>query len=268
MDGSLGASQTAMRFAHRWVGPPVLARLRAEVTGRERVPTSGGVLFAANHRSFLDHYLLTAASPRPMRFLAKAELAHGLAGRFHTTMGMITVERGTADLDVLDLVAGLLRAGEAVSVFPEGTRSPTGELFRFRSGLSRLAAAARVPVVPVGLVGTAQVWPRGQRPSWRRPDPGVLAVRFGEVVGPPEDTPRSRRDLTTTVYERVADLCGQPRANRFALVSGERTPWGRGPARPDITGPTPDRSPLPFASAVVAREPWRRLGRRQSGHGA
>jgi 1-acyl-sn-glycerol-3-phosphate acyltransferase len=230
VDGTQDASLAAMHFAHRWVGPLVLARLRVEVTGREHVPPSGGVLFAANHRSFLDHYLLSAASPRPMRFLAKAELAHGLVGRFHTALGMITVERGTGNLDVLNLVTGLLRAGEAVGIFPEGTRSPTGELFRFRSGLTRLAAAAHVPVVPVGLIGTAQVWPRGHRPSWRRPDPGVLAVRFSEVIGPPEDNPRSRRDLTAAIYERVADLCGQPPADRFAPIFKERALQGRGSA--------------------------------------
>lgn len=254
-----------MRFAHRWGGPPMLRRLRAEVTGREHVPASGGVLFAANHRSFLDHYLLTAASPRPMRFLAKAELARGLVGRLHMVMGMIPVKRGTADLDVLNLVVELLQAGEAVGIFPEGTRSPTGELFRFRSGLARLAAAAHAPVVPVGLVGTAEVWPRGQRPSWRRPDAGVLVVRFGEALEPPEDTPRARRDLTAAVYERVADLCGQPRAAHFAPVSGDSA--HRGPAHPDRTaGPAPDPSPPPIPSAGLARAPWRRW-RGQPRHG-
>lgn len=216
MAQALPPSPAGMRFAHRWVCPPMLRCLRAEVTGREHIPMSGGVLFAANHRSFLDHYLLNAASPRVMRFLAKAELAHGLVGRFHMAMGMIPVERGAADLDRLDLVAELLRSGEAVGIFPEGTRSPTGELFHFRSGLARLAAAACVPIVPVGLVGTAEVWPRGQCPSWRRPPLGLLQVHFGEPIGPPGPTPRDRRCLTATVYDRVAHLCGQPRADCFA----------------------------------------------------
>ncbi|MGH8930798.1 MAG: 1-acyl-sn-glycerol-3-phosphate acyltransferase, partial [Egibacteraceae bacterium] len=76
-----------------------------------------------------------------------------------------------------------------------------------------------VPVVPVGLVGTAEVWPRGQRPSWRRPQPGLLQVHFSKPIPPVGLLPRDRRELTACVYDRVADLCGQPKANRFAPVS-------------------------------------------------
>jgi 1-acyl-sn-glycerol-3-phosphate acyltransferase len=208
-----------MRLVHRTLGPLVLHRLGAEVTGRENVLMEGGVLLAANHRSFLDHYLLNAASPRVLWFLGKAELDKGLTGSFHKHLGMIPVERGTADLQTLEIVADVLRAGEAVGIFPEGTRSTTGELFRFRSGLARLAAAAQVPVVPVGLVGTAEVWPRGQCPSWRRPHSGLLQVHFGQAIPPPGPLPRDRRQLTACVYEQVAKLCGQPKADRFAPVS-------------------------------------------------
>ena len=225
IDPRLPTTPTGMRFAHRWLGPGVLRRLNAEVTGREHVPLTGGVLVAANHRSFLDHYLLNAASPRVMWFLGKAELARGPLGEFNKIMGMIPVERGTADLQVLEMVADVLRAGEAVGIFPEGTRSPTGELFRFRSGLARLAASAKVPVVPVGLVGTAEVWPKGSRPSLRRPRPGQLEVHFGAAQPPPEATPRARRELTASVYAEIAALCRQPLADRFAPMPRGGTSW-------------------------------------------
>lgn len=209
-----------MRIAHRVLGPPMVGYLRAEVFERERVPGHGGVLLAANHRSFLDHFILHAASPRPMHFLGKAALANGLTGRINVAMGMIPVERGRADLSALDAVVQRLRAGEVVGVFPEGTRSPTGHLYRFRSGLGRIAADAQVPVVPVGLRGTAEAWPVGRRLP-RRPSPGRLIVRFGSVLAPPSSDARGRRAFTATVHTQVAELCGQPLADGFAPVAGE-----------------------------------------------
>lgn len=214
-----GPSPVPMRLAHATVGPSLLWWLRATVTGAGHVPSSGGVLLAANHRSFMDHFALGAASPRPTRFFGKASLAEGVGGRLNLAMGMIPVQRGTADLEALDVVVGLLRDGAVIGIFPEGTRSVDGRLYRFRSGMARMAAAAGVPIVPVGMTGMAEVWPRGQRaPSRRRPARGVVGVHFGEPVHLPDDGPRSRRQATAAVLDQVADLCGQPVADGFADI--------------------------------------------------
>lgn len=205
--------------ANRIVGPPFLQLLNTKVTGQEHIPRRGGLLLAANHRSFLDHFLLAAASPRPLRFLGKSELSRGVGGRINLFFGMVPVDRGAGDLAALDGVVELLREGAAVAIFPEGTRSPTGELFRFRSGLPRIAASAQVPVVPVGVVGTAEVWPRGSRPQLRRPDEGTLAVHFGPILPPPDPAPQARRAFTERLHEAVAELCDQPAADRFAPIS-------------------------------------------------
>ena len=208
----------AMRAVHAAGARPTLGWFGAQVNAPGRVPMAGGVLLAANHRSFLDHYLLSAACPRPMWYLGKSELGEGLSGAFHRSLGMIPVERGRADLDAVDRIIGLLRRGEVVGVFPEGTRSPDGSLHRFRSGMARIAAGAQVPVVPVGLIGTALVWPPRTRPPLRRPAPGALQVHFGAVHGPPADKGAARRAFTRAVEDDVAALCSQPRTSTFATI--------------------------------------------------
>lgn len=212
-----------MRLGRRTVGAALLWWTRAEIAGAEHVPETGGALLAGNHRSFLDHFLLGAASPRPARFLGKKELASGLGGAVNRGLGMIPVDRGRADLAALQAVVDMLRAGEVVALFPEGTRSPTGRLHRFRSGLARVAAQAAVPTVPLGLVGTAEVWPRGSAPSPRRPPPGLLAVRFGPLIGPPAPSPRARRAFTDRVRAQVAALSGQAIDESFAPIRDDPT---------------------------------------------
>lgn len=210
---------TAMRVANRVAAPPVKRLLRPAVTGADVLPERGGAMLAANHVSNLDNYLLSAVTPRPVWYLGKQELARGFVGAFNVAMGMVPVDRGGADLSVLRRVAELLRAGELVAVFPEGTRSPDGTLFRFRSGVARIAHLAGVPTVPVGLRGTATVWPRGRRPALRRPARGTLAVHFGDPIPPPAGAGgRERRTWTEGLRRRVGQLSGQRLARAFAPV--------------------------------------------------
>lgn len=207
------------RIAHRLVSAPLLRLLRAEATGRAHIPMRGGLLLAANHRSILDPFLMGAACPRQPYFLGKTELGHGPFGWLNRAAGMVPVRRGRADRQALDEIARLLSSGAVVGVFPEGSRSATGELYQFRSGVARLAAAARVPVVPVGLIGTGQYWPRGRTLPAARPPAGLLAVHFGTPLDPPDEEPASRRAFTALLRHRVAELSGNPPlADRFLPV--------------------------------------------------
>jgi 1-acyl-sn-glycerol-3-phosphate acyltransferase len=207
---------TAMTVAHRLVGPLVRRLLRPHIDGLEHVPRRGGVLLAANHVSNLDNYLLSSVSPRPPCYLGKRELARGLFGVFNVALGMVPIDRGAGDHTAIERLVALLGAGEVVAMFPEGSRSPTGELFRFHSGTARVACAAKVPVVPVGLRGTAQVWPRGRGPRLRRPAKHLLQVRFGPPLEPPSEGGRARREWTRALRASVAALSGQSTAGASA----------------------------------------------------
>jgi 1-acyl-sn-glycerol-3-phosphate acyltransferase len=217
---SSGADPTpfAMRTVKRAVSPVLLRTLRVDVGGAANVPGTGGAVLAANHLSLLDPFLIAAASPRPPWFLGKQELAQGVVGAFTQRLGMVAVRRGSADRSVLEVLVGHLRAGALVAIFPEGSRSVSGQLYQFRGGMARLAAAAAVPVVPVALAGTGLVWPRGRRPVLRRPERGVLRVRFGEPLPAPDPEPAARRQLTERVQAAVQQMTGQPLAPAFNPV--------------------------------------------------
>lgn len=210
-----------LRPLHGSLRKPLLSLLQAQINGVENVPTSGGFLLAANHRAFLDHFLLAAATPRPIRFIGKDSLAEGLGGRFNTAMGMIPVRRGIADAEMMETASAVLRAGVPIAIFPEGTRSRTGELYRFRSGMARLAVETGVPIVPTGIRGSWRVWPpENDLPYFRIPPHGLVEVTFCKPVVVASDTPRARRDATNLVYDRIAHACGQPRNNGYAPIGG------------------------------------------------
>jgi len=151
---------------------------RWEVEGRENIPP-GGVILAANHTSFVDPPLVGSAIERPVHFMAKAELFEipGL-GWIISHTNAFPVRRGAADRRALRTASDLLRQGEVLAVFPEGTRSPDGRLRPGELGIGIIALRSGAPVVPAGITGADRVLPRGVP----LPLPAKLRVRFGKPL--------------------------------------------------------------------------------------
>ncbi|MET8523490.1 lysophospholipid acyltransferase family protein [Nocardioides sp. NPDC004968] len=188
------------------------------MTGAENVPRTGGVLLASNHLSFADSIVIPSVSPRPVHFLAKSDYftGTGLKGAAQRAwfegLGMLPVDRDDpqAALGSLEVALEVLNKGEAFGIYPEGTRSRDGRLYRGRTGVAHLALTAGVPVVPVGLRGTAELQPVGSS----LPRLAKVTVEFGQpiqVAGRFDGVPlgKARRSLTDEVMEAIAALSGQ-----------------------------------------------------------
>jgi 1-acyl-sn-glycerol-3-phosphate acyltransferase len=186
---------------------------RPTVTGLEHLPDAGGAILAANHLSVADQLFLGILTPRHIAFWAKAEYfrAPGPRGRLTrrivTGMGAIPVERagGRAALAAFDAAVPVLRSGGLVAIFPEGTRSPDGRLYRGRTGTVRLAHQAGVPVIPVGIRGTDRIRPPGARLPRRHP----ISVAFGPAIPVRVETPADVRRLTDTLMAAIRSLTAQ-----------------------------------------------------------
>lgn len=209
----------ARSLARRFIRPILRTWLRLQVEAERHVPSAGPVIIASTHASHADSMALGAALERPVYFLGDLELVEWpLLGPWLPKLGMVPVRRGTADTEALEHLTDLLAAGEAVVVYPEGSRSRDGRVYRPRSGVARLAANTQVPVVPAAVVGTFEVWPTGSRP---RVIGGRVRIRFGPSIPPPEDTPRARRAFNDRLHSALVELSGAPRADGFAPVRGD-----------------------------------------------
>jgi len=175
----------------------VLLRLvfRLRASGAEHVPRQGPLLLAANHVSVLDPPVVGAAAPRPLQFMAKAELFQiPLFGPLIRRLNAYPVEREGADAGALRHALLLLREGKALLVFPEGTRGTEGTLGPGRAGAGLLAAHAEAPVVPVYIRGTGVILPKGARGLRRAP----IRVAFGPPL-------RFARGRGKPHYQEISD---------------------------------------------------------------
>ncbi|MFJ5549038.1 lysophospholipid acyltransferase family protein [Streptomyces sp. NPDC093225] len=203
---------------------------RLQVEGAENIPGTGPVILAGNHLTFIDSLILPLISERQVCFIGKDAYVtgKGLKGRlmawFFTGVGMIPVDRDGANGGVAALMTGrrVLEEGRVFGIYPEGTRSPDGRLYRGRTGIARLTLMTGAPVVPFAMIGTDKLQPGGAGV----PRPGKVTVRFGEPMefSRYEGMDRDRyvlRAVTDSVMTEVMRLSGQEYVDMYATKAKE-----------------------------------------------
>lgn len=207
------------------VAPLVNTAFRPWVKGLDNVPAEGPAILASNHLSFSDSVFLPVKVPRPVRFLAKKDyfVKKGPWGwtqkKFFEISGQIPMDRsgGQASQSALSAAEAALRDGALLGIYPEGTRSPDGRLYRGKLGVARLALNTRVPVIPVAMIGTEKVQPIGKKvPNLRR---------VGMIIGEPlhfdayydNTTDRfAQRAVTDEIMYQIMRLSGQEYVDLYA----------------------------------------------------
>lgn len=189
---------------------------RVRVRDRRHVPTRGGAILASNHQSGLDPILVCAAFWRHVYWLAKVEyVVTPKVAWFFKSVSAIPVNREAPRRESLEAAAACVRSGKLFGIYPEGTRSPDGRLYRGYTGVARIAAMTGAPVVPTGVVGSREALPKGRILA----KPLRCEVRFGPPlffsVRPGEDEPSAYRRFTDEVMHAIGTLTGQERVDSY-----------------------------------------------------
>ncbi len=217
------------------IGPWLRVLFRPWVEGRENLPDRGAAMLASNHLSFSDSFFLAVVLNRPLTYLAKSDYftGRGIKGYFtklfFNGVGQVPVDRsGGRSAEAVVLTATrLLGDGALLGIYPEGTRSPNGTLYRGRTGAARMALEAKVPIVPVAMINTYEIQP-----------PGVIKPRLRRVgirVGKPltfdryeglEDDRFILRSVTDEVMYELMTLSGQEYVDMYATRAKELIAMG------------------------------------------
>jgi 1-acyl-sn-glycerol-3-phosphate acyltransferase len=214
------------------LGPLLRVLFRPWVRGIENIPTTGPVILASNHLSFSDSIFLPLQSRRPVVFLAKSEYFTGkgikgaLTRWFFKSTGQLPIDRSGGKASEASLNTGLkvLSQGQVLGIYPEGTRSPDGRLYRGRTGIARMVLESKAPIIPVAMIDTEKVQPIGKRlPRIRR---------IGIVVGTPLDFSRFDgmegdrivlRAVTDEIMYELRKLSGQEYVDAYASSVKEKS---------------------------------------------
>jgi len=213
------------------LGPGLTLLARTTVIGEENVPATGAAIIASNHLSILDSFYLPFMLERPVTFAAKSEYFTGtrptdrIVGAYLRATKQLSVDRAGARAaqEMLEAALGLLKDGSLFGIYPEGTRSPDGRLYRGRTGVGWLALNSGAPVIPVAMVGTEKLLP----PGAKIPHPGRIEIRIGKPLPFEEykEGPRGakqRREITDRIVAAIGELSGQEYAPIYASVRKEQ----------------------------------------------
>ncbi len=212
------------------LGPVLRVLFRPKITGKKNFPRHGAAILASNHVSFSDSIFLPLVAPRRITFLAKSEYFTGkgikgmLSKAFFAGVGQVPIDRsgGRASEAAIQTGLSILNRGDLLGIYPEGTRSPDGRLYRGRTGVARMALEAGVPIVPVAMIGTFEVQPTGQ--IW--PKIKRIAVAYGEPIDVSEYADQAKdpvvlRAITNQVMEALQALSGQEYVDIYATKARE-----------------------------------------------
>jgi 1-acyl-sn-glycerol-3-phosphate acyltransferase len=227
------------RVSRAVAGPLLRGFARPAVTGLDHVPPTGGAIIASNHLSIVDSIYLPLMIPRPVTFAAKSEYFTGtrlidrLTATYLRSTKQLAVDRTgpRAAQDMLEAALERLRSGELFGIYPEGTRSPDGRLYRGRIGVGWLAANSGLPVIPVAMKGTERIL----APGHIIPRPGRIQIIIGkpltfgpEVLQGPGA--KVRRGITDEVMRAIGELSGQEYVPMYASTRKEELAAADGPA--------------------------------------
>ncbi len=217
-------------FKHILIGPWLKILFRPWAEGQENIPASGGVILASNHLSFSDSFYLAIVAKRPMAYLAKSDYFTGkgikgyLTKLFMRGVGQLPVDRsgGRASEAAIHTALRVLNAGNILGIYPEGTRSPNGILYRGKTGLARMALEAQVPIIPIAMINTYEIQPPGKlRPRLKR-----VGIRVGKPLSFAryeglEDDRFVLRSVTDEVMYELMTLSGQEYVDMYATRAKE-----------------------------------------------
>ena len=186
-----------------------------KINGLENVPKNKSFIIAANHSSYMDHfvlgYIVIPHLDKKLHFLAKKEHFDSIFQRmWHNYAGAIPIDRQSGGKRALNSAVRALKEGKIIGIYPEGTRTLTGKLQRAKTGIARIALLSKTPVLPIGLTGTFEILPKGKYiPRMKRVVMGIgKPVHFDKYYGKPM-TKMLLREITTKIMKEIAKLSNQ-----------------------------------------------------------